>query len=255
MFFAKLFANLVEQVCVYHEAGERSRLINIFANMHLSGLSSQTLPLWAWRRTISTDVTSCSKDFYIDSNNHLYGLAPFLPQLYPNLHVIHIVRDPRDYVRSHLNWARHRPKSFVANYLTPFWQPSAFLLGEMNLAEWIRATQIERFAWIWNFKNRFIEQLEETKTPYLRVHFEDFFNGPHPSEHLNSMLSFIGLPKVSNVDEQFQRSVNPARKRSLPTWKKWTSEQCQNLQALCGKTMGRYGYGKEASWIEKIASQ
>lgn len=255
MFFANLLNSLVKSACVYHEAGERSRLINILSNMHLGGLCPQALPIWAWKRIVFPDIKSCSKSYYIDSNNHLYGLTPSLPQLYPNVHVVHIVRDPRGYVRSHINWSKHRLKSFIANYLTPFWQPNAFLLGEMSLSDWTKASQLERFAWIWNFKNRFIDQIEKTETPYLRVRFEDLFIGRNPSKHFNTILSFIGYPEVGNINERFQRPVNPTKNRSFPHWNSWSPEQCHKLQALCEETMQKYSYGNEANWLAKTKSQ
>jgi hypothetical protein len=254
MFFANLFRELLPQACVYHEAGERSRLINIFTNAHLGGLFPKRFLVWMWRITIAPGLHSCSKDYYIDSNNHLYGLVPLMPELYPNLKVIHIVRDPRSYVRSHLNWARHRSKSFIANYLVPFWQPNAFLLRDMTLFQWFKASRFERFAWIWDFKNRLISRLEETEVPYLRVRFEDFFGSSTPEMHLNRILRFIGLPEVSGINERFSRPVNPNEGQSFPAWPEWSPWQCYRLQVLCGYTMKQYGYGGERNWIKKIES-
>jgi hypothetical protein len=255
MFFANLFRELIPQADVYHEAGERSRLIQIFTHAHMSGLLPKNAPLWAWRRAISHNLNACTKDYYIDSNNQLYGLAALMPTLYPNLKVIHIVRDPRDYVRSHLNWSKHRLKSFIANYLTPFWQPNAFLLGKMGFGTWQKASQFERFAWIWDFKNRFIEKLEGQQIPYLRVRFEDFFGAPTPETHFNNILAFIGHSEVNGLSKRFQRPVNPNRGQSFPSWPEWNTQQCQKLQQHCGDTMQRYGYGDEPAWVQKLASQ
>lgn len=252
MFFANLFRELLPQACVYHEAGERSRMINIFTNAHLAGFLPKSLLIWAWRKAIALDLQACSKDYYIDSNNHLYGIVPLIPELYPNLKVIHIVRDPRSYVRSHLNWARHRPRSFIANYLTPFWQPNAFLLREMTLFEWIKASRFERFAWIWDYKNGLIERLEESAIPYLRVRFEDFFGSLAPEQWLNQILRFMGLPEVSGVSELFRCPVNPNKGQSFPKWPDWSPWQCHRLYILCGDRMERYGYGGEQAWMEKI---
>jgi hypothetical protein len=255
MFFAELFRELLASADVYHEAGERSRLINILTNAHLAGLLPMGAPLWAWRRSIAPNLHACKKAFYIDSNNQLYGLVPLKPDLYPNLKIVHIVRDPREYVRSHINWAKHRLKSFVANHLIPFWQPNAFLLGEMGFAEWLKASRFERFAWIWDFKNRFIESLDRPDIPYLRLYFEDFFNGHAPQEQFNVALTFIGLPRMSGIVERFQRPVNPNKGQSFPAWPDWSPSQCGQLHKRCGKTMQRYGYGSEHAWTSKLRPQ
>ena len=83
MFFANLFKELAPQAEVYHEAGERSRLINILTHAHLSGFLPIEAPLWAWKRAIAPDLINCKQEIYIDSNNHLYAFLPLKPDLYP----------------------------------------------------------------------------------------------------------------------------------------------------------------------------
>ncbi len=253
MFFAKLLQDLIPQAAVYHEAGERSRLINIFTHAYLSDLVPLEVPLWAWKKAISPNLRNCSQEIYIDSNNQLYAFLPLKPDLYPGLRLIHLVRDPREYVRSHLNWARHRLKSFVANYLTPFWQPNAWLLNQMSFGRWLQLSRFERYCWIWEFKNRFIHQMETSDIPYLRIRFEDFFESSEPLASLNQMLSFLDIDPVSGQEDRFQRPINPAKGRSFPRWPEWSSEQCLQLQEYCGLTMQEYGYGGEKDWVEKIS--
>ena len=252
MFFASLLQEIFPQAAVYHEAGERSRLINIFTHAHLSGFLPLSMPLWTWQRVIAIDLADCQKEVYIDSNNMVYALLPLKPDLYPGLRVIHLVRDPREYVRSHINWARHRPKSFVANYLTPFWQPNAWLLKEMTWSKWMGLSRFERYCWIWDFKNRFIGQLAESEIPYLRTFFEDFFGGPEPLARFNEMLAFLGLERAIGIEDRFQRPVNPAKGKSFPKWQNWSAQQCRQIQLICGETMHTYGYGNEPAWLEKL---
>jgi hypothetical protein len=254
MFFAHLLQELFPQAEVYHEAGERSRLINIFTHAHLGGLLPLRAPLWAWRRSVGQDLRTCSKEIYIDSNNQIYALVSLKPDIYPGLRIIHLVRDPREYVRSHINWTRHRFKSFVANHLIPFWQPNAWLLKEMSLSKWLRLTQFERYSWIWNFKNRLIRQTEASGIPYLRIRFEDFFINPEPLSHLNQLLDFIGLESISGIQASFQQPVNPAKGKTFPAWPMWSHRQRRQLADYCGATMSEYGYGQEPEWRAGLQS-
>jgi hypothetical protein len=176
------------------------------------------------------------------------------PELYPGLRIVHLVRDPRDYVRSHINWSRHRLKSFVANYLIPFWQPNGWLLNEMSVGRWLRLTQLERYSWIWDYKNRMIGQMENSETPYLRIKFEDFFGNGDPLPYINELLEFLDLNRVSGIEAFFQDPVNPTKGKSFPKWDVWSQEQCQQLNIFCGATMAKYGYGKEEEWREKFRS-
>jgi len=253
MFFADLLKTLLPNVDVYHEAGERSRLINIFMHAYLSGLLPRNVPIWAWQQAIAPNLYHRMNPNYIDSNNHIYTFVPEFPELYSNLKVIHIVRDPRTYVSSHINWARHRPKSFIANHIVPFWQPNAYLLKQMPFKEWILLTPLERFAWIWDFKNNFIKQLENSGIPYLLVRFEDFFGGNDPEKYLNQIFSFLNLPKVSKTNSFFQQPVNPGVKKTFPSWHNWTAIQCNKFQIICGATMASYGYGHEGEWKKLVS--
>jgi len=257
MFFADLLNNIVPRAVVYHEAGERSRLINILSHAHLGGFVPFEAPLWAWKRAITPDLLNCTQEIYIDSNNHLYALLPLKLDLYPKLRIIHIVRDPRDYVRSHINWARHRFKSFIANYLIPFWQPNAFLMHKMTIKEWWQLSRFERYCWVWDFKNRFIGEIEKTNYPYLRICFEDFFNNADPLEALNRLLIFLDLEKINDIDirNRFTRTINPGIKKSFPHWTDWSQTHCQQLDHYCGEIMALYEYGQEKEWRSKLGSR
>ena len=252
-FLAAVLGETNPEVKVFFEAGERSRLINIFSNAFLAGIVPDWFLLAAWRKAIYKPLSKAQSQNkkYIDSNNYLYAIAALWPELYPNLKIIHIVRDPRTYIRSHLNWSQSRFKSFIANYLTPFWQPTAYLLNEMRWTEWIRLSKLERFAWIWNYKNKFIAQITKSQTPYLCIRFEDLFENPQPGQTFNHLLDFIDLPECDQVEKYFLTSINASKKGKIPSWKQWPDELCRSILRFCGEGMESYGYGTEPEWISK----
>lgn len=254
MFLAQTLSDLIPQADVYHEGGENSRLINIFTNAHMAGFLPQEVPVWAWKQAIVGKLNSAlnRKRYYIDANNHLYAFVSQQPELFPGLRVIHIVRDPRTYVRSHINWARHRLKSFIANNLIPFWQPNPFLMKEMSFFEWVKSSKFERFVWIWDYKNRLIERISQTEVPYLRIRFEDIFHTSVPEKYFNRVLEFLDLPPTDDLSKYLRNSINPNRRYSFPAWPKWSNERSRRLDTLCRETMKKYGYGNEPSWMEKI---
>ena len=253
-FLASVLRDTVPDADVFHEAGERSRLINILSHANLSGVTPASLTLKAWQRAISgpLDKSQESSNYYIDANNHIYILAVNHPDLYPGLKIVHIVRDPRTYTRSHLNWSHSRVKSFLANYLTPFWQPSGFLTGDMPLGEWLRLSKLERFAWVWSFKNKYINQLEGSPTPYLRIRFEDLFSEFNPGSTYQEILDFIGLTDNKTTEGYFQQTINASKNRRIPEWTQWSNSQCRIIDHLCREGMEKYGYGNEPEWIKKI---
>lgn len=254
-FLASILRDTVPDADVFHEAGERSRLINILSHANLSGVTPAALTIKTWQRSISDQLKQSreSSNYYIDANNHIYILAVNHPDLYSGLKVIHIVRDPRTYIRSHLNWSHSRIKSFLANYLTPFWQPSGFLEGDMGLGEWLRLSKLERFAWVWNFKNKYINQLEGTPTPYLWVRFEDLFSVSDPGSTYQEILDFIGLKDNKPAEGYFQKSINASKNVRVPEWTQWPAPLCSKIDQLCREGMEKFGYGKEPAWLDLIS--
>lgn len=250
-FLADLLQRRVPQAEAHHIT-PRSTWVNVLSNMHLSGLVPRRVLVAFVQMLKGRELERCTRPFFVDSNNHLYALVAIAPQLYPNLRVVHLVRDPRSYVRSHLNWARQRPKSFVANYLLPFWQPHPFLLGEMPLGRAIALSRFERFCWIWDFKNRLIASAATPGTPYLRLRFEDLFENSEPEPHFRRLLDFMGLPEIPGVGVEARRPHNETRRRRYPPWREWTPAQCARLHALCATRMAEYGYGAEEEWLEKV---
>lgn len=251
IFLSRLFADLYPVTASYHERGA-SRPVQILTNLHFSHIFPKSGLKLAWKFLKGGEIESCEKPFHIDANCFLYGLAPLAPELYPNLKVIHIVRDPRTYVTSHLNFSRQKDTSFIANYFVPFWQPNPFWVGDIPLGKLFNFTRFEKYCWIWSFKNRVMEGLENSSTPYLRVRFEDLFNTDNPEKIFSKITDFIGLPHLSGINEHFKNPANTSTKTDFPEWSEWTAQQAGQLQTLCGAQMTRYGYGGESEWLKKI---
>lgn len=250
IFLARLFADLYPVAASYHERGN-SRPIQILTNLHFSHLLPKSGLKAAWKLLKAKELETCNKDFHIDANNFLYGLAALAPELYPNLKVLHIVRDPRDYVTSQLNFSRQKRTSFIGNYLVPFWQPNPFLVGELPIRRVFGFSRFQKYCWVWDFKNRVMGQVQDTGTPYLCVRFEDLFSN-QPETVFNKITDFFGLPPAANIRERFRDPANTSKPTFFPEWRDWSPQQARQLQDLCGKQMQAYGYGNEPEWQEKL---
>jgi hypothetical protein len=252
IFFSRLFADLYPTLAAsYHERGN-SRPMQILTNLHFSHLFPKRGLKAAWKLFKGGEIKACDKQFHIDANCFLYGLAPLAPELYPNLKVLHIVRDPRTYVTSHLNFSRQKGTSFIANYFVPFWQPNPFLIGDLTLGKALGFTRFKKYCWIWNFKNRVMESLENSSTPYLRVRFEDLFNTSDPEEIFGRITDFLHLPRVTGIRGRFREPANTSAKTDFPEWKDWTPQQAAQLDLFCGERMNKYGYKSEPEWQAKV---
>ncbi|MBI5824352.1 MAG: sulfotransferase [Chloroflexi bacterium] len=250
IFLSRLFADLYPDSASYHERGP-SRVIQILTNLHFAHLFPKSGLKASWKMLKGNEIKTCKAKFHIDANNFLYGLASLAPELYPNLRVLHIVRDPRAYVTSQLNFSHQKRTSFIGNYLVPFWQPNPFLVGEIPLRRAFGFTRFEKYCWVWSFKNRVMAKLENSTTPYLRVRFEDLFAANH-EEIFAKITDFIGLPRAMDIHRRFDIPANTSKPTFFPEWQDWTPKQAAQLQSLCGGQMDIYGYGGEAEWLKKI---
>ena len=255
----RFIAGLLNQLCPSVEAHHTtpwSTLINVLGNLHLAKLLSESMLLRIWRQLKGREFAMSERSLFVDSNNHLYVFAAYARRIYPHTKVIHVIRDPRTYVRSHLNWARERPKSFVANYLLPFWQPNGYLLGEFSVAQWLALDSFERFCWIWDFKNRYLAGLSHTDLPYLLIRFEDLTDGPLREKTLDKLGEFMGVSLGTESEMLDLPSIarNDTSSRRFPAWQQWSETRCTQLHRLCGDQMSQYGYGIETEWRNRVAA-
>lgn len=250
-FFANLFQSSYSDQVESHHVSAHSALINILTNMNLCHLAPRFGVVFLWRLLKAKELDKCTRPIFMDSNNLLYALPLIAPTLYPDLHVIHIVRDPRDYVRSHMNWAKHRPKSWIADRLIPFWQPNGVLCDGISPGRWMRMSKLERFSWVWSFKNRLLEKIAGSRIPYLRIRFEDVFSTTEPEPVFQRILAFMGIEGKTPGVEVFEEKRNTSTK-GMPHWRDWESADCRKLAALCEPLMARYGYGLEDEWKDRL---
>jgi hypothetical protein len=235
-----------------HHITPRSTVINILSNIYLSGFMSERMLLGAWSVLKGRDFGRTDKSCFVDSNNHLFAFAGIARQMYPGVRIVHVVRDPRTYVRSHINWARQRAKSFVANHIIPFWQPNGWLLREVSLGDWLRMSTFERFCWVWDYKNRYLSNIRSTSTAFLQIRFEDFAGSGTDHPALGQLATFLGLPPPGGSTSD--APVNQTTNRQYPSWADWPPEQCRQLDTICGEQMRSFGYGTEPEWLEKLGA-
>jgi len=235
-----------------HHNSRNTALINCITNASIDGLLPKSAPRIALTLLKRRELAACENELYVDSNNHLFGVLDAANELYPDLAVAHIVRDPREYVRSHINWAYSRTKSYVANFIIPFWQPNGWLAGEIKRPVWTKMDAKERFSWTWSFKNRIIERIEMTPIPYARFRLEDLTLRSSEGAALYAFLHFAGLKQEAYQSISSGARINRSSSEHVPRWTEWQDWECTALDWWCGSRMREYGYGREEAWQEKV---
>lgn len=238
-----------DRVRAFH-ASRYSTLFNILSNLSLEGLLPAAVIPYLWRSLKGRELQSAS-NWLLDSNNHLYAMPTVAPELFSDLHIVHVVRDPRDYVRSHINWSHSRRKSLVANYLLPFWQPNGAILGSRSWRDWPWFSLFDRLAWVWQYKNDLIGTYR-AQHPYLLVRFEDLVHPASGTAEMHRIEEFMDLPVRGEAGPVQMRAVNQSGSSHLPHWTQWPPAMCLGLQRACERGMLAHGYGGEPEWAEKL---
>jgi len=186
-------------------------------------------------------------EFYGEINSYLRYEVDWLRSRFDPLFV-HLVRDGRDFVRS----------AYIRGVYTPL-EPDGPIVpkdGDPYAGEWPRMSRFQRLCWYWMHTNEFLA----TKIA-AAVRFEDVLRdyalfrekileptGVRVSEQL--WRREVERPK--NTSQGFRlrsRLVGLLRgKRSipdlrpLPPWQEWNDDMTGQFNAICGRTMDRFGY-------------
>ena len=204
LFFARHLENKLASHQCFHESSY-SRTFNILSNIVAAGLLPTTILRSTWKKL------NKHKEFQkvLDSNNMLYLLPRILPDEFADYKIIHIHRSPFDYAKSHYNWSGGRLKSYIANNLTPFWQPNAFLLGEIDFKTWSGFSKLDKFLWVWKYKNQMIHEYKSSNQT-LTVDFDKLFNNDKANQ-LIRIYDFLGIEWNENDVRHLSNKKNSSR--------------------------------------------
>lgn len=218
-----------------------SRLLTIASNFYLHGWLQKGRLEWLVRQIRETQIHRADCRFYIQvfALDHLP--AKIISEKYSNVYIVHIVRDPRTFVPSYLNWMHSRFKSFVANKFVIGWHPSGVFTGEFSWREWRRMDEFQKVCWHWKYKNALLSHLFENYDKYMRVRFEDLFSCKG-EKTLRAMSAFAGILPAADFRDMLQTKKNLSLKKRFPSWDHWGSQRQQGLLDICSEGMKQYGY-------------
>jgi len=195
---------------------------------------------------------------YIESNWQLFGLIKDLISIY-NSKVIIIFRDPREWVRSFMNWGYwYDSKDLLSKIdILGFKRISPKNVGIKN-SNWKNYTRFQKLCWVWNFINsNFYNLLYESDCQNIRSYFfEDIFikkNETIIRDFLHFTLDkYFKEHYVNQLFQLLQKKAGQSIKKDFSLWIEWDKKSCQDLNYFCGDLMQKLGYGNEPEWIEKI---
>lgn len=225
-----------------------SRILRMWSIAHFEGVVSNhylRAALFAKRRRLYNPDDS---RVYVESNPYLIGFADVLGDVFASPTIIHIVRDPRDYVKSAINHGNDRGIKLLLNSYLPFWYANV----EHILGLPYKLPMRLRTAAYWSIANKaLIDFGKRHPENYYMFRYEDVFDGEQ--KDMKKLLGILNLSsqdiKQSNVSK---KGRNQSRLSSVQSWNTWSNEDCRIVNDLCDPLMTELGYGLEPEWKRKL---
>jgi hypothetical protein len=190
----------------------------------------------------------------IDCNWKLTWILPIVRQRYPEARILHLVRDPRQNVRScqELDYYGSSVERLPAGH---DW-PSRASVGARKLwyswmpnvrrSDWSSLSQLERNCAFWTESHRLCLEESERGGRYLRLRLEDLFQ----KASLVRLFDFFELPlPEGQLIEQIRRTRfnhKDDEKREFSSLRVapllWSASELAVLERLCGVMARRLGY-------------
>ncbi len=218
-----------------------SRNLRIASNRALCGKLTSEQLVTLYKESRKALFAQTGEPVYIESNPFLHGFIDVLDQLVPTPKILHVVRDPRTYVTSYLNFGGISGKKSLATRFIPFWMLKPEKYEPESGLNWRAMTDVEKLAWRWDRINRVLDcGAELYGERYRRVKYEDIFSDLPAG--LSEIMNFAGLetkPENFNID---QAPINASVDKRKEGWAEWSGEDRRQLTDICADSMARYGY-------------
>ena len=191
-------------------------------------------------------IESFEENVYIESNYHYYGLIDVIEKVFKQHKLIYIMRDGRDWVRSHINielfYHEKDLHTILNNRLTP-----KKIKDEKYIDRWDNMSQFEKLCWAWTKINSYaLETIKKNKNAKM-FYFEDIFKSKDKYENIVKILEFTktlddiqyNFEKISGIIEE-KVHKNPSNK--FPKWDDWSEKQKNQFEEICGPLMTKLRY-------------
>lgn len=244
-FFAELLNN-DPKITALHEP-KPSRILRLWTMAYFEGDANENelaTVLFAKRKRLMSRIDT---PIYIESNPFLVGFLKVLDKVFNDPIIVHVVRDPRDYVRSCVNHGNKRGLKKIMNEYLGYWHPdyNKVLKTDKQLDIGLK------YAAYWRIVNEFIYEHGKKKRNYHLFKFEDLFD--EKSGELARLVELVGADKSLAHLPSSRQKVNRSRFDDFGKWQDWESPYCKEVEKICGPYMKKFSYGKEKAWKDKIS--
>jgi hypothetical protein len=177
------------------------------------------------------------KSGYVEINPMLCPLTDIIPEVFQTLRVVHIVRNPREWVESMTQFKASAQFRKIIDYV-PFNHPAA----RGKVGDHAKLNEFNRLIWRWKIFNENIAKLEKHCEKYVLIKFEDLVGGNLQVKQkcMSEIIQTLGI----DDDPDVSWYINPPSLNVRPDKSQYDFSQFSNdkLRVVCGELMGKYGY-------------
>jgi hypothetical protein len=200
------------------------------------------LDIYDVRHRIETRIDSCWKLSFI--------LRPLLAR-FPSAKIVHLVRDPRDNVRS----------CHALAYCSDLWRHPAYQsdpqrnhwlrwMPEIRRPDWAVLSDLEKNCAFWTETHRLVLEGLAGHQQVFRIRFEELGD----ESRLAALHDFLGLPRAPsahlrhvkstriNTFAEEKREVARLRGSEIASFDAWPARDRDALREICGPTARELGY-------------
>ncbi len=230
---------LSENVRAHHEPEPRLFALGKLAHAAGSSAASDGTLLEGFRlaRAALLEEARSSGRGYVETSPQVTFLARVIRELVPDARLIHVVRDPRDVVRSGMRRGWYAGARGDESRIVP--GPD-----DPHAASWEAMSPFEKNLWLWAETNRFILELASGlpgPAPVL-IHSEQLTAGEPPA--LERLYDTLGadVPRRAQIEAVLAQRMNAQTRGSFPPWDAWTPDQREATRRIAGPVAERLGY-------------
>lgn len=181
------------------------------------------------KEEIFTRMRSIPSGTYGEVNSAIRCHASAIKNIFPNVTLIHLVRDGRDVIRSSIG----RRTMTIRNPFSLSIKPDA---SDPWLPQWQNMDRFARICWFWQEENRRLRSVIGKTVQFEKILSSyEYFSREilEPCQiHIDEKTWKDAISKPQNISKGF----------SMPKWDEWTPAQKKIFIDICGQEMANCGY-------------
>ncbi|MDZ7830650.1 MAG: hypothetical protein U5L07_02750 [Desulfobacterales bacterium] len=202
------------------------------------------------------------KELIIESYSGWYGLIPVIRETCANYKVVILIRDPRDWVRSNMDWGKmYGRRDWVSKF--GFRRLSPFMIHDtVYQNDWRHFDQFQKLCWAWKTIYEILSDDSAEDSNIKIFKFEDLFCADQKTSYFKLLIEFIAnfgdkqfdYNSEVNLENILNQKIHKNIAYDFPSWPEWSNQRARTLDQICGTLMEKFGYGNEKLWNDKLTA-